>query len=227
MAPLFVVSAILSGTALVTLLAFAAERWGGLSVPEETKRWLRGFVTVSLIVDLFFVGCDYITILWGHVPGDRSALNLVLPGGPWSWTFWFEWILGGLIPLLLLVVPRLRRLPGSLVIASALAIVGVFAFRVELVVIGFVNPLVQLAPGNAVGTYNPTTSSFQLIGRYSPTWVEYGIVLGLIAFFLALVTVGYHRLIAPTASTAQEPASSPMAQVTELASPDSDIQQAV
>ena len=51
-------------------------------------------------------------------------------------------------------------------------------------------------------------------------------MLGLIAFFLALVTVGYHRLIAPTASTAQEPASSPMAQVTELAS-DSDIQQAV
>ena len=29
MAPLFVVSAVLSGTALVTLLAFAAERWGG------------------------------------------------------------------------------------------------------------------------------------------------------------------------------------------------------
>ena len=82
MAPLFVVSAILSGTALVTLLALTCERWGGLSLPAQTRTWLRGFITVALIIDLFFVGCDYITVLWGNVPADRSALNLVLPGGP-------------------------------------------------------------------------------------------------------------------------------------------------
>ncbi|MGD0592460.1 MAG: NrfD/PsrC family molybdoenzyme membrane anchor subunit [Acidimicrobiales bacterium] len=199
MAPLFVVSAILSGTALVTLLALAAERWGGLALPIETRRWLRGFITVSLIVDLFFVGCDYITVLWGNVPADRSALNLVLPGGPWAWIFWVEWIVGGVIPLALLLAPRLRRLTGSLGIAAGLTVVGVLAFRIELVVIGFVNPLTQYPPGNALGTYNPTTTSFQLIGRYSPTWVEYGIVLGLVAFFLALVTVGYHQLIGPSA----------------------------
>jgi molybdopterin-containing oxidoreductase family membrane subunit len=199
MAPLFVVSAILSGTALVTLLALAAERWGGLALPIETRRWLRGFITVSLIVDLFFVGCDYITVLWGNVPADRSALNLVLPGGPWAWIFWVEWIVGGVIPLALLLAPRLRRLTGSLGIAAGLTVVGVLAFRIELVVIGFVNPLTQYPPGNALGTYNPTTTSFQLIGRYSPTWVEYGIVLGLVAFFLALVTVGYHQLIGRSA----------------------------
>jgi molybdopterin-containing oxidoreductase family membrane subunit len=197
MAPLFVVSAILSGTALVTLLALAAERWGRLDLPSETRRWLRGFITVSLIIDLFFVGCDYITVLWGNVPADRSALNLVLPGGPWSWIFWVEWIVGGVIPLAFLIVPRLRKLPGALGIAAVLVIVGVYAFRIELVVIGFVNPLTQFPPGNALGTYNPATTSFQLIGRYSPTWVEYGIVLGLVALFAALVTSGYRRLIAP------------------------------
>ncbi len=42
MAPLFVVSAVLSGTALVTLLALAAERWGGFTLPADTRRWLRG-----------------------------------------------------------------------------------------------------------------------------------------------------------------------------------------
>jgi len=197
MAPLFVVSAILSGTALVTLLALAAERWGGLVLPADTKRWLRGFITVALLVDLFFVGCDYVTVLWGNVPADRSALNLVLPGGAWAWIFWVEWIVGGLIPLALLLVPRFRRLPGSLGLAAFLAVVGVYAFRIELVVIGFINPLTQYPPGNAIGTYNPSASSFELVGRYWPTWVEYGIVLGLVALFAAIVTVGYHHLIGP------------------------------
>lgn len=202
MAPLFVVSAILSGTALVTLLALAAERWGGLTLPADTRRWLRGFIVVSLLVDLFFVGCDYVTVLWGNVPADKSALNLVLPGGAWSWTFWVEWLVGGLFPLALLLVPRLRRLPGALGIAAVLVIVGVFAFRVELVVIGFINPLTQYPPGNALGTYGPTSSSFELTGHYSPTWVEYAIVLGLVALFAAIVTVGYRRLhIGGTADT--------------------------
>jgi len=194
MAPLFVVSAILSGTALVTLVALAVERWAGFTLPAETRRWLRGFITVALFVDLFFVGCDYITVLWGNVPADRSALNLVLPGGPWAWIFWVEWIAGGIMPLALLLVPALRRRPGALGAAAVLAIVGVYAFRIELVVIGFVNPLTQYPPGNALGSYNPTATSFQLIGRYTPTWVEYGIVLGLVALFAAIMTVGYQWL---------------------------------
>jgi len=194
MAPLFVVSAVLSGTALVTLLALAAERFGKAELTEDTRRWLRGFIVVSLIIDLFFVGANYITVLWGNVPADRSALNLVLPGGPWAWLFWVEWIVGGAVPLALLLVPALKRLRGSLGLASALAIIGVLAFRIELVVIGFINPLTQYPPGNALGTYNPATTSFQLIGRYHPTWVEYGIVIGLVALFAAIVTVGYQTL---------------------------------
>ena len=60
--------------------------------------------------------------------------------------------------------------------------------------IGFINPLTQYPPGIAVGTYNPATTSFQLVGSYHPTWVEYGIVVGLIALFATIVTFGYQRL---------------------------------
>ncbi len=194
MAPLFVVSAILSGVALVTLLALIAERWGRFSLPPETRRWLRGFIIVSMLIDLFMVGADYITMLWGNQPAARAELNLVLPNGPWSWLFWCEWIVGGAVPLALLLVPRLKRLPGSLGVAAVLALVGVYAFRIELVVVGFVNPLIQYPPGNAIGTYNASTSSFEFVGRYSPTWVEYGIVLGLSALFATIVTVGYRWL---------------------------------
>ncbi|MCL2780195.1 MAG: polysulfide reductase NrfD [Actinomycetia bacterium] len=211
MAPLFVVSAILSGTALVTLLALAAHRWGGLALSEKTRDWLRGFIVVSLIIDLFFVGADYITILWGNQPA-RSALELVLPNGSYSWTFWFEWIVGGVVPALFLLVPRMRKIPGSLGIAAALVLVGVYAFRVELVVIGFINPVTQFPPGQAIGTSSTGSSPFQFVGQYTPTWVEYSIILGLIAVFLAVVTVGYRRMISPRASAssasgAPEPAA--------------------
>lgn len=194
MAPLFVVSAILSGTALVTLLALAAERWGHFNLPNDTREWLRKFVAMALLIDLFFVACDYITIFWGNVPADRSALNLVLPGGPYSWLFWGEWLVGGLVPLAFLMVPRLRRVSGSLGIATFLVLIGVYAFRIELVIVGFVNPLTQFPPGNALGTYNATASSFQLVGKYTPSLVEYAITLGLCALFAAIFTTGYRRL---------------------------------
>ena len=169
MAPLFVVSAILSGTALVTLLALAAERFGRRRAAGETRGGGSAASSPSALSSTCSSSAaDYITVLWGNVPADRSALNLVLPGGPWSWLFWVEWIVGGVVPLAFLLVPALKKMPGSLGVAALLAIVGVFAFRIELVVIGFINPLTQFPPGNAVGTYNPTTTSFQLVGRYSP-----------------------------------------------------------
>lgn len=194
MAPLFVTSAVLSGTALVTLIALCVERFDGVHISADTRGWLRGLLTVVLAVDLFLVGSDYITILWGNVPQERAGLNLILPGGSWSWLFWLEWIAGGAVPFLLLVVPRLSRLPGALLATSLLVMVGVFAFRIDLIVGGFISPLISYTPGIALGTYNATAASFQLPGSYQPTWVEYGIVVGLFALFAAIVTTGYRRL---------------------------------
>ena len=193
MAPLFVTSAILSGTALVTVLAIVAERFDSVRITAETRKWLRGLITVALVIDLFFVASDYLTILWGNVPQDRAGLDLILPGGSWAWLFWLEWIVGGLLPFLLLVVPWLQRIPGSLLISAVLVMTGVFAFRVDLIVGGFISPLISYTPGIALGSYSSTAASFQLPGAYHPTWVEYGIVVGLVALFAALVTFGYKR----------------------------------
>jgi molybdopterin-containing oxidoreductase family membrane subunit len=194
MAPLFVTSAILSGTALVTILALTAARFDRARIPTGTWNWLRGLLAIALALDLFFVACDYLTVLWGNVPIERASLDLILPGGSWSWLFWTEWVVGGLIPFVLLVVPQLKRIPGALLTASTLILVGVFAFRIDLIVGGFISPLVSYPPGIALGTYNASTMSFQLPGAYHPTWVEYGIVIGLVALFAAIVTIGYRRL---------------------------------
>ena len=125
---------------------------------------------------------------------ERAALDLVLPGGSWQWLFWAEWVVGGLVPFVLLVVPRWRTRPVLIGIASLLVLVGVYAFRIELVVGGMVKPLLQLPPGNAIGTYTPGETSFQFDGAYHPTWVEYAIVAGLMAFLALLITLDYRWL---------------------------------
>lgn len=194
MAPLFVVSAVLSGTALVALVALVAQHHGFVDFPEETRRAVRIILATALCIDLFLVGCDYITIAWGNVPRERAALDLVLPGGSWQWLFWLEWVVGGIIPFLLLAVRRLQRLAWSLPAAAGLILVGVYAFRIELVVDGLVRPLIQLPPGIAVGTYSANHTSFQLTGVYAPTWVEYLVVLGMTAAFVWIVALGCRRL---------------------------------
>jgi dimethyl sulfoxide reductase membrane subunit len=193
LAPMFVTSAILSGTALIALVALAAQRFDHMVVSDETWSTLRKLIATTLAVDLFLVAADYLTILWGNVPRERAALNMILPGGSWQWVFWLEWVLGGVIPFLLLVVPRWRK-PGWMALSCVLVLVGVWAFRVELVVGGLLKPLLNLAPGISLGGFQASSSSFQLTGSYHPTWVEYSIVAGLLAFLALLITLGYRWL---------------------------------
>ena len=194
MAPLFVTSAILSGTALVALVALAAHRFDRLHVPEETWRAVCGLMAAAIAVDLFLVGSDYVTLLWGNVPRERAALDLILPGGSWQWLFWLEWVVGGLVPFVLLVVPRFKARLSLVAAASVLVLVGVYAFRIELVVGGMIKPLLHLPPGIAVGTYKVTQTSFQFTGVYHPTWVEYSIVAGLMGLLALIITLGYRWL---------------------------------
>lgn len=194
MAPLFVTSAILSGTALVAVSAAAAQRFAHVRLPDQTWRVVANLLVVSLCVDLFLVACDYITILWDNVPRERAALNLILPGGSWQAVFWLEWVVGGIAPLVLLMVPRLRASRTLIAAAAVLAMVGVYAYRIELVVGGLVRPIMQLPPGIAKGSYQSDKTSFVFTGTYHPTWVEIAIVTGMFALLASLITFGYRKL---------------------------------
>lgn len=212
MAPLFVVSAMLSGTALVALVAFAAERFDHVKLPQRTWRMLTGLILVSLCTDLFLVASDYITILWGNVPRERAALNLILPGGSWQVVFWLEWVVGGLVPFLLLAIPRLRASRGLNALAALLVMVGIYAYRIELIVGGMVRPLVQSPPGIAQGSYREGTSSFVYTGSYHPSWIEIFVVVGMFSLLVAFITIGYQKLkvmsgVTPESDSESQPIS--------------------
>ena len=137
-------------------------------MPEKTWRTLCGLMATVLAVDLFLVGSDYVTIIWGNVPRDRAALDLILPGGSWQWLFWLEWLVGGLVPFVLLVVPRFRARLSLIGLSSVLILVGVYAFRIELVVGGMIKPLLHFPPGIALGTFTTSALVVPVHGPVSP-----------------------------------------------------------
>jgi molybdopterin-containing oxidoreductase family membrane subunit len=194
MAPLFVVSAVLSGTALIAIIAAVFQKFEILKLEQETWDKLSGLMVISLAIDLFFIFCEYITVLWAGVPKETIALKMILPGGPYAALFWLEWVIGGIVPFVMLVTPGIRRRTGAVVTSAILILAGVYAYQIELTTVGMANPLIQLAPGTSLGTYTAGQSVFQMVGRYSPTWVEYSIVIGVLALGTLLVAGGY-RLI--------------------------------
>lgn len=194
MAPLFVVSAVLSGTALIAIIAWCLQKFAGAELQDSTWRKLSGLMAVSLAIDLFFVFSEYLTIGWAGVPNEMVTLRMILPGGQFAILFWLEWLVGGMIPFLLLVMPRTQRLVNAIAVGALLILVGVYAFQIELTTVGMANPLIPLAPGVSLGTFTTGTPVFQIVGHYVPTWVEYLIVAALIALAAMLVTLGIRYL---------------------------------
>lgn len=89
MAPIFVASAIVSGTALIVLIVWIVQRFNGVLIPAATWRWLAGLMIISFAIDLFFFGLRLRHHSVGQHPGR--------PGGA-QFTFWLEWVVGGIIP---------------------------------------------------------------------------------------------------------------------------------
>lgn len=182
--PVFLVSTALAGTAVVLLVARASG--AGHVLPRDALTGLRRVIIAMLAAELVLTAIGYLTAV-RSAPAQWAAMQLVLPGGGWSWLFWTQWLAGGVIPLAILVTPRWLRRPGALDAGAALAILGVVASYVALVPGGLASPGIALPPGMAVGASVQGGVSFQAVGFYHPTLTEYGVLLGLLCVFLAVL----------------------------------------
>jgi molybdopterin-containing oxidoreductase family membrane subunit len=188
LAPVFLASAMVSGLALIILVALVARRQGILDIDLSLLYEIGKLLAVVVLVDFFLKSAELLTLFWPNAEAELARLSLVTTG-PFSSLFLIEWTIGGIVPLVLLAYPRTRQTTLGLAIASILLVVGVFAYRIELILPGFVNPLVSLPPGQALGQYIPGIGSYAVTGAYSPTWVEYAVTGAMIAFGAFIVTI--------------------------------------
>ena len=191
MPPLFVSSALVSGLALVTIIAFVVRRSGRISFGDELGSFLGGLLAVFLAVEAFLVLCE---VLAGYYPGIPTDAVHQLFTGRYAPGFAVEIVVGLVIPFVLLAVAAWRRRPQIVVLASVLALIGIFVHRANLIVIGLGKDPIALAPGTPLGIPQANGSSFATSSVYFPSIWEFLIVIGIVALSALVFTLAVRYL---------------------------------
>ena len=188
MAPLFISSALVSGLGLVILLALVLRRAGRLAFADGLVAMLGGLLAVFVVVEGFFVFAEFLTASYPGAPGEADPISRMLTG-PYAPLFWFEAVVGLVVPFVILAIRRLRYDPRWVALASGLGIVGIFVHRLGLVLNGLSYVPIGLPPGVSIGISQAGGSAFAETYWYVPTLVETLIVAGILAFGALLFTV--------------------------------------
>jgi dimethyl sulfoxide reductase membrane subunit len=201
LAPLFISSALVSGTALVLVVAWTVRQVSSWRPPSHVFEDLAKLLVWFVAVDFFLLMAELITAYTSQTDYHLAPLEMLF-GGRLAPLFWAQIGLGVLLPFVVYATPRLRSRTTLLVAAAVLSILGVFAKRINILMPGMYDPQVSMAPGIPLGRPG---QGFGIDELYVPTWVEYGVVIGITAFAATLITIGVRRWVIPREEAAGQP----------------------
>ncbi|MBI2893421.1 MAG: polysulfide reductase NrfD [Deltaproteobacteria bacterium] len=174
-APAFVMLAGVSGTGMLILLTLAFRWLYRLHdrIPDASIRWLGNFLWVLALVYLYFTVVEELTATYAAPEADRHMAHEIV-GGQFALLFWITigcLFVTFLIPFVLYV--RDRTNVGLVAVAAVTANVAAVCKRFLIVV--------------------PSQTHGALVrlerGHYVPTWVEIGVVIGLLGLVFAVLLV--------------------------------------
>jgi Ni/Fe-hydrogenase subunit HybB-like protein len=174
--PYFVIGAIFSGIASIIIVmailrkAFHLEKY----LTEQHFKYLGILLLVFTALYIYFTLAEYLTIGYNLEVEDRALLEQLMVG-QYAVYFWMFAIGGLIIPAILLAMPWTQNIPGIL-IAAILINIGMWLKRFIIVIPSMAIPLMPYE-----------------WGTYSPTWVEWSILVASFAGF-AVVFVLFAKL---------------------------------
>jgi len=173
---LFLLSALVSGGALLTLIASVFQK--GLNKNKEIVLELGRLVLVLLLIDVLFQVSEFLITYLGGIPGHIAGWDLVVKG-PYAWVFWgWQGFIGTVIPIFLLAFHKTRKSPIWVAIAGLLIAAGIFGLRLNIVIPG-------LAIEEIHGLTNAIFSNRVTI-QYFPSIPEWSLTIGIIGFGMIL-----------------------------------------
>lgn len=156
---IFVVSAMVSGTALLIAVHYWQSRGAGRRPSRSLMTGLATVLLAALLIDLGLTFYEFIVPLLAYQHHEKDVIA-VITTGPYAWSFWgLQLMVGMVIPAVLLLVPRLRARPGWVVTAAMMVVVGIVGVRFNIVVPPLVPPIID---GYPVNDYFPTTVEWLL-----------------------------------------------------------------
>ena len=171
-APGFVILAGVSGVGLVIVIAAIVRQLQNLKaeLKFDIFKWLGNLLMVLTISYLYFMVVELLTNTYAARLHETSVTNALLTG-QFAWIFWSAVVLlaGSFLILFLQFVTR--RYSLALIVLS-----GIF---VNLAAIG--KRFLIVVPSQTHGNLLPYGT-----GSYSPTWVEYGTIAGIVALGIVL-----------------------------------------
>lgn len=177
---LFMVSAIAGGISLTLLITMFASRVSPkIKVDNKILERLSLFVGWVLVAYLYFRFWDAFAMTYTYQPGRTEGLNFITKG-PLAFNFWIgEIILGALVPIVLLLVPRFRLNPNLRMVALFLVVSGVVAYRWD----------VNIAGQLVLMTYLPQEIT-TIYTAYKPSLIEFVAGAGVVAYGALAITLG-------------------------------------
>jgi len=126
---LFVILSVSSGTALVALIQLARGQLGG-----QVVEFLHWFLYLSVGVTFALFLGEWVTLMYG-TEELQQAWGII--NQEYGLQFWgLTLVVGILVPLVLVAVPKYGRNPKLLTLAAVLAAIGAYSFRAVLLYAG-------------------------------------------------------------------------------------------
>ncbi|MHB1654561.1 MAG: NrfD/PsrC family molybdoenzyme membrane anchor subunit [Desulfitobacteriaceae bacterium] len=181
---IFIVSALVSGSALVTFLySFFGEN------DSEKPNVLASLTNILILfigVDLILVFAEFLIGLYSGIPADMESLKAVVTG-QYSLIFRIGQIgLAAVLPILLISLSRKNGSVAMKGLAGLSTVIGIIAVRINLVLPAYVSPQIP-------GLENAYVDS-RLVYSYFPSSIEILSSLGIIAFVVLLFSVAWELL---------------------------------
>jgi len=138
----FLFSAMVSGISMMILMIMIRDRFftAEKKINREIIDGLAKLLGWLLVVDLFLVFCDYSILLYSRLDGQEVAHFMLFGKMAFGFVV-LENLIGKIIPLVIVMVPRLRNSYFLLVLAAIMNMVGIMAMRIVTVYGGQALPL--------------------------------------------------------------------------------------
>jgi len=185
---IFIVSALVSGSALLTFLTAFVSR-----LPGEERHSLTvdlGRLTAGLLlIDLLLMWSEFSVGIYGQIPEHLDVMKVSF-FGPFWWVFWLVQVtFGAIIPLAIIFWPGSKRYPRLIGFAGLMVFVGIIGVRLNIVIPALNLPVL---PG-FFDAYHVIPAPTKATAAYSPWAILW---LGRLAIVAALASIATFGLVA-------------------------------
>ena len=186
---MFIVMSFAWGLAVFMITQRIIYNWNGITLHPAVRKRMKNLLGTFIAAVAYFVITYHLTNIYF---AKQTAFEhfILLSGGIFPILFWVGYVLiGTILPLIMLYVPDINRIRGSVFTASALVVVGAFCLLYVFIVGGQAFPL-DIFPGYDV------SSSFMdgAVDHYVPSLREALLGLGGLGIAFTITTIGVRIL---------------------------------